>query len=181
MQKNLPLLSEMLISCRYLFKAPKNVWSTCGSHKFTDQQYSNVMFWNTIPVLKRSTNGNLLYWRNVLSLVIQSILACPQWSKQWCFQVFIHDVNILGNIIRVYVCCIFGCSQQVCLELFCTTFCNKIYYIIKVVCVIPNARRVMQKKVFRMNRFVLGLFMSNVKLASRSIFHTFVHLRARVW
>ena len=43
-----------------------------------------------------------------------------------------------------------------------------------------TSRCVMRKKLFRTNRYVLVLFISDVKLASRSIFQTFVHLRARV-
>ena len=102
------------------------------SNKFTDFHHSNMILRNLIQILKGGINCHWLSWWNALCFVITwSILYRHHWCKQWYFDVVIDNANIIGNRGRGKLACVFRYSQQIFLELFSTTFCNKVPRVFK--------------------------------------------------
>ena len=100
-------------------------------HWFT---HSIVILRNFIQILKGSINCSWLSWWNALCFVIiWGILSHPHWRKQWHFDVVVDNANITGNIGRGKLACVFRYSQQMFLELFSTTFSNKVHRVFKIV------------------------------------------------
>ena len=93
---------------------------------------SNMILRNLIQILKGSINW-LNWWNTLCFVIIWGILSHPRWRKQCHFDIVIDNANIIGNLGRGKLDCVFRYSQQMFLELFSTTFCNKVHRVFKIV------------------------------------------------
>ena len=93
---------------------------------------SNMVLRNLIQILKGSINW-LSWWNTLCFVIIWGILSHPRWRKQWHFDIVIDNANIIGNLERGKLDCVFRYCQQMFLELFSTTFCNKVHRVFKIV------------------------------------------------
>ena len=67
------------------------------------------------------------------SVIMWGILSHPHWCKLCHFDVVIDNANIIGNLGRGKLACVFRYSQQMFLELFSTIFCSKVHRVFKTV------------------------------------------------